>query len=95
MNFSLIVLEVEGALEGSEVFQHISIGGKCMSIPVGSIPIFRPTHAIRHDHDRIGLCDCMRGEYVCVKPLAEDFQFSSAFLEVLSGHGFPYSPSKV
>ena len=98
MNFSLIVLEGEGALERSELLSRTclsTIERKCKITPIESIPIFRPTHAVRHDHDRIGLCVRMRGEYVCVKPLAEDFQFSSAFLEGLLGHSFAYSPGKL
>ena len=95
IDFSLIVLEVEGALERSEVFPGISIGRKCRTIPVRSIPIFRPTHAVRHDHDRIGLGDRMRGEYICVKPQAKHLQFSSAFVEVLLGYSFSYSPGNV
>ena len=93
MNFALNVWEVEGPLETLEIVRGISIGGQCKIIPVRSIPVFWSTHAVRHDHDRIGLCDRMREECICVKPSAKDFQFNSAFLKVLLGHSLPYSPS--
>ena len=74
MNFSLIVPEVEGGLKGVRLhFTGASIEQMKDYIPVGTIPVFGPTHAVWHDHDSIGHGVWIRGEYILIKPSAEDF----------------------